>query len=60
MTDRGRSSASPPSASRSSCRPWPFGQTDADTVSSLASRLARLDRQIGEPEKQAIVEVSRW
>ena len=35
-----------------------IGQTDVDTVSSLAGRLARLDRLIGEPEKQEIAKLS--
>ena len=35
-----------------------FGVADEDTLSSLASRLARLDRQIGEPDRKAIAEAS--
>jgi type I restriction enzyme R subunit len=35
-----------------------FGVVDADSLSSLAGRLARLDRQIGEPDRQAIAEAA--
>ena len=35
-----------------------FGVVDADTLSSLAGRLARLDRQIGDPDRKAIAEVA--
>jgi type I restriction enzyme R subunit len=35
-----------------------FGIVDADALSSLANRLARLDRQIGEPDRQAIAAAS--
>ncbi len=35
-----------------------FGVADEDTLSSLASRLARLDRQIGEQDRKAIAEAS--
>jgi type I restriction enzyme R subunit len=31
-----------------------FGSTDPDVISSLAGRLARLDRQLGAPERQAL------
>jgi type I restriction enzyme R subunit len=31
-----------------------FGSTDADILSSLAGRLARLERQLGAPDRQAI------
>jgi type I restriction enzyme R subunit len=33
-----------------------FGSTDPDILSSLAGRLARLDRQLGEPEKKIITQ----
>jgi len=35
-----------------------FGSTDPDILSSLAARLARLDRQIGVPERQALAETA--
>jgi type I restriction enzyme, R subunit len=35
-----------------------FGVVDADSLSSLVGRLARLDRQIGEPDRQAIADVA--
>jgi type I restriction enzyme, R subunit len=35
-----------------------FGVLDADSLSSLAGRLARLDRQIGEPDRKTIAEVA--
>lgn len=35
-----------------------FGSTDPDLLSSLAGRLARLDRQIGAPERKALAEAA--
>ena len=35
-----------------------FGIVDPDSLSSLANRLARLDRQIGEPDRKAIAAAS--
>lgn len=35
-----------------------FGIVNPDSLSSLANRLARLDRQLGEPDRKAIAEVS--
>ncbi|MBA2451369.1 MAG: DEAD/DEAH box helicase family protein, partial [Chloroflexi bacterium] len=35
-----------------------FGSTDPDLLSSLAGRLARLDRQLGAPERQALAETA--
>jgi type I restriction enzyme R subunit len=35
-----------------------FGNTDPDVLSSLASRLARLDRQLGEPERESIKQLT--
>jgi type I restriction enzyme R subunit len=35
-----------------------FGSTDPDVLSSLASRLTRLDRQLGAAERQALAEVA--
>lgn len=36
-----------------------FGSTDPDVLSSLASRLARLDRQLGNEDRQAIAEAAQ-
>ena len=35
-----------------------FGSTDPDVLSSLAGRLARLDRRIGKPEREALARTS--
>ena len=35
-----------------------YGSTDPDLLSSLAGRLARLDRRIGEPEREALAQTA--
>jgi type I restriction enzyme R subunit len=35
-----------------------FGSTDSDILSTLAGRLARLDRQLGTPERQALAQTA--
>ncbi len=35
-----------------------FGSTDPDIISTLAGRLARLDRQLGTPERQALAQTA--
>src|SRR3712207_9315614 len=36
-----------------------FGSTNSDLLSSLAGRLARLDRQLDEPDRKALADAAR-